>query len=98
MKEEISTIQHECTREGCKYYDDNSYKVFFKCKAKTAFDLSANSLTTQYANCIKALEEIKTICNEYPNIKDKGDYQEIIGDTPVAKVYKIKIIVNEVLK
>lgn len=35
LKDDLQNIQHNCTREGCKYYLDNTYKVFYKCKAKT---------------------------------------------------------------
>lgn len=31
-------LQHNCIREGCRYYEDNTYKVFYKCKAKTEAD------------------------------------------------------------
>lgn len=45
----------------------------------------------------QALEEIKKICGEYPHIDDKEAYQAITCDSPITKVYKIKVIVNEVL-
>ena len=35
LKHDLQNIQHNCTREGCKYYDDNTYKVFYNCKGKT---------------------------------------------------------------
>lgn len=35
LKHDLQSIQHNCTREGCKYYDDNTYKVFYNCKGKT---------------------------------------------------------------
>lgn len=38
LKEDLQNIQHNCTREGCRYYEDNTYKVFYKCKAKTEAD------------------------------------------------------------
>lgn len=38
LKEELQNVQHNCTREGCRYYEDNTYKVFYKCKAKTEAD------------------------------------------------------------
>lgn len=34
LKEELAHIQHNCTREGCKYYDNEDYKVFYRCKAE----------------------------------------------------------------
>lgn len=34
LKEELTHIQHNCTREGCKYYDNEDYKVFYRCKAE----------------------------------------------------------------
>lgn len=38
LKEELQNVQHNCAREGCRYYEDNTYKVFYKCKAKTEAD------------------------------------------------------------
>lgn len=38
LKEDLQNLQHNCTREGCRYYEDNTYKVFYKCKAKTEAD------------------------------------------------------------
>ena len=93
LKEELSTIQHECTREGCKYYDDDTYKAFFRCKAKKAFELNANSITTKYANCLKALEEIREIVKKYD-----AEVGDTIIANPIQDCYDIFTKINEVLK
>lgn len=61
LEEELSVIQHNCNREGCKYYDDDTFKVFYECKARKALQLSANSVTTKYCDLLKTLAEIKEI-------------------------------------
>ena len=61
LKEELSVIQHNCNREGCKYYDDDTFKVFYECKAQKALQLSANSVTTKYCDLLRTLAEIKEI-------------------------------------
>lgn len=61
LKEELSVIQHNCNREGCKYYDDDTFKVFYECKAQKALQLSANSVTTKYCDLLQILAEIKEI-------------------------------------
>lgn len=61
LKEELSVIQHNCNREGCKYYDDDTFKVFYECKAQKALQLSANSVTTKYCDLLRTLVEIKEI-------------------------------------
>lgn len=61
LKKELSAIHHNCNREGCRYYDDNTFKVFYGCKAQKALQLSANSVTTKYCDLLKALTEIKEI-------------------------------------
>ena len=61
LEEELSVIQHNCNREGCKYYDDDTFKVFYECKAQKALQLSANSVTTKYCDLLKTLAEIKEI-------------------------------------
>lgn len=61
LKEEISAIILDCTREGCRYNDDGDYRVFYNCKAKKIFDLSANQMTTKYADCLQALDSISDI-------------------------------------
>lgn len=48
LKEDLQNLQHNCTREGCRYYEDNTYKVFYKCKAKA-----------ELSKCQKALDEIE---------------------------------------
>lgn len=63
LKEEISAIILDCTREGCRYNDDGDYRVFYNCKAKKIFDLSANQITTKYADCLQALDEIEKFCH-----------------------------------
>lgn len=68
LKEELSAIQHNCNREGCKYYDDDTFKVFYECKAKKALQLSANSVTTKYCDLLKTLTEIKEIAEKNLNI------------------------------
>lgn len=61
LEEELSVIQHNCNREGCKYYDDDTFKVFYECKAQKALQLSANSVTTKYCDLLRTLAEIKEI-------------------------------------
>ena len=61
LKEELSTIQHNCNREGCKYYDDDTFKVFYECKAQKALQLSANSVTTKYCDLLQTLTEIEKL-------------------------------------
>ena len=61
LKEELSVIQHNCNRKGCKYYDDDTFKVFYECKAQKALQLSANSVTTKYCDLLRTLAEIKEI-------------------------------------
>ena len=78
LKEELSVIQHNCNREGCKYYDDDTFKVFYKCKAQKALQLSANSVTTKYCDLLKALIEIKAICNN--NDELQGDFNVVDCD------------------
>ena len=70
LKEELSVIQHNYNREGCKYYDDDTFKVFYECKAQKALQLSANSVTTKYCDLLKTLTEIKEICNSVENIEN----------------------------
>lgn len=50
LKHDLRNIQHNCTRDGCKYYDDNTYKVFYNCKGKT-----------ELSKCRQALDEIEKI-------------------------------------
>ena len=80
LQEEISNIHHDCNRKGCRYYDDDSYKVFYECKAKKALYLNANSVTTKYANILKTLQEIKKIAEEHINtrmlLSDKKSFLE----------------------
>ena len=70
LKEELSVIQHNCSREGCKYYDDDTFKVFYECKAQKALQLSANSVTTKYCDLLKILTEIKEIIKQGVKIHD----------------------------
>ena len=65
LKEELSVIQHNCNREGCRYYDDNTFKVFYECKAQKALQLSANSITTKYCDLLQTLTEIKEIAEKF---------------------------------
>lgn len=65
VKEELSNIQHNCTREGCKYFEDDTYKVFYKCKARrTLEDLRdycvkfQNDLGQPDALCIEIVNRI----------------------------------------
>lgn len=76
LKEELSTIQHNCNREGCKYYDDNTFKVFYECKAQKALQLSANSVTTKYCDLLQTLTEIKEIAEK----RNYLDYNECLYD------------------
>ena len=83
LKEELSAIQHNCNREGCKYYDDNTFKVFYECKAQKALQLSANSVTTKYCDLLQTLAEIKEIAKyELNNLTESaingGRYVEIL--------------------
>ena len=78
LKEESSVIQHNCNREGCKYYDDDTFKVFYECKAQKALQLSANSITTKYCDLLKAIIEIKAICNN--NDELQGDFNVVDCD------------------
>lgn len=78
LKEELSVIQHNCNREGCKYYDDDTFKVFYECKAQKALQLSANSVTTKYCDLLKAIIEIKAICNN--NDELQGDFNAVDCD------------------
>ena len=78
LKEELSVIQHNCNREGCKYYDDDTFKVFYECKAQKALQLSANSITTKYCDLLKAIIEIKAICNN--NDELQGDFNVVDCD------------------
>lgn len=64
LKDELSVIQHNCNREGCKYYDDDTFKVFYECKAQKALQLSANSVTTKYCDLLQTLTEIKEIAEK----------------------------------
>lgn len=76
LKEELSVIQHNCNREGCKYYDDDTFKVFYECKAQKALQLSANSVTTKYCDLLQILAEIKEVLQFYNNTTigvDKGN-------------------------
>lgn len=65
LKDELSAIQHNCNREGCKYYNGNTFKVFYECKAQKALQLSANSVTTKYCDLLKTLAEIEEITEPY---------------------------------
>lgn len=65
LKEELSVIQHNCNREGCKYYDDDTFKVFYECKAQKALQLSANSVTTKYCDLLQTLAEIRNVLDTY---------------------------------
>ena len=65
LEEELSVIQHNCNREGCKYYDDDTFKVFYECKAQKALQLGANSITTKYCDLLKAIIEIKEIAEPF---------------------------------
>lgn len=78
LKDELSVIQHNCNREGCKYYDDDTFKVFYECKAQKALQLSANSITTKYCDLLKAIIEIKAICNN--NDELQGDFNAVDCD------------------
>ena len=78
LKEELTTIQHNCNREGCKYYDDDTFKVFYECKAQKALQLSANSITTKYCDLLQTLTEIKEIAEPYYTLSSK--------DSPVAQI------------
>lgn len=78
LKEELSVIQHNCNREGCKYYDDDTFKVFYECKAQKALQLSANSITTKYCDLLKAIIEIKAICSN--NDELQGDFNAVDCD------------------
>lgn len=78
LEEELSVIQHNCNREGCKYYDDDTFKVFYECKAQKALQLSANSITTKYCDLLKAIIEIKAICNN--NDELQGDFNAVDCD------------------
>ena len=51
LKDELSVIQHNCNRNGCKYYDDDTFKVFYNCKAKIKCEKYEQTLF-----------EIKTYC------------------------------------
>lgn len=84
LKEELSVIQHNCNREGCKYYDDDTFKVFYECKAQKALQLSANSVTTKYCDLLKTLTEIKEISkNVIKNVSDR-----CVETTPMYGVHK----------
>ena len=78
LEEELSVIQHNCNREGCKYYDDDTFKVFYECKAQKALQLGANSITTKYCDLLKAIIEIKAICNN--NDELQGDFNVVDCD------------------
>lgn len=78
LEEELSVIQHNCNREGCKYYDDDTFKVFYECKAQKALQLGANSITTKYCDLLKAITEIKAICNN--NDELQGDFNAVDCD------------------
>lgn len=65
LKDELSAIQHNCNCEGCRYYDDDTFKVFYECKAQKALQLSANSVTTKYCDLLKTLIEIKKIIKKH---------------------------------
>lgn len=61
LKDDLQNIQHNCTREGCRYYEDNTYKVFYKCKAKT-----------ELSKCQQALDEIEYQAKElFLGVEDK---------------------------
>jgi hypothetical protein len=83
LKEELSTIQHNCNREGCKYYDDDTFKVFYECKAQKALQLSANNVTTKYCDLLQTLTEIKPILEYYANSK--------VGEEQPDGTYKIML-------
>ena len=90
LKEELSAIQHNCNREGCRYYNDGTFKVFYECKAQKALQLSANSITTKYCDLLQTLEEIREIAGQlyYQAIKDPVKRE--------AAIYKIISKINEV--
>lgn len=52
LKDDLQNIQHNCTREGCRYYEDNTYKVFYKCKAKTEL--------SKYKQALESIEQLVT--------------------------------------
>ena len=65
LKEELSSIQHNCNREGCKYYDDDTFKVFYECKVQKALQLSTDSITTKYCDLLQTLNEVKKVAKPY---------------------------------
>lgn len=61
LKDDLQNIQHNCAREGCRYYEDNTYKVFYNCKAKT-----------ELSKCQQALDEIEYQAKElFLGVEDK---------------------------
>ena len=70
LKEELSHIQHNCTREGCKYYDNEDYKVFYGCKAEQkleyikeianySFNLSTPELMAKLELILQIIDEVE---------------------------------------
>lgn len=84
LKEELSTIQHNCSREGCKYYDDDTFKVFYECTAQKALQLSANSVTTKYCDLLKIITEIKEIA-EKESFCDSKEILQLIKQAKEGK-------------
>ena len=105
LKEELSTIQHNCNREGCKYYDDDTFKVFYECKAQKALQLGANSITTKYCDLLQTLAEIKEIAKPHTYYIDDNrnkttteleyDYANIVWNLE-QKMQKILQKISEV--
>lgn len=73
LKHDSQNIQHNCTREGCKYYDDNTYKVFYNCKGKT-----------ELSKYKQALDEIENYCKEC-NLKADSTACEVLDIIHKAK-------------
>lgn len=67
LKDDIQNIQHNCTREGCRYYEDNTYKVFYNCKAKTEL--------SKYKRALDEIEHLVThaFCLTIGTNKDTAD-------------------------
>ena len=95
LKEELSVIQHNCNREGCKYYDDNTFKVFYECKAQKALQLSANSVTTKYCDLLKTLAEIKEIAENVQSFVGRIDIEDDVFEQMEQILQKISEVADE---
>lgn len=89
LKDELSAIQHNCNRSGCKYYDDNTFKVFYDCKAKTKAEKYEQALN-EIVKLIKDLENENILT--FPDFSKEENYKMIMGQCNQGYVDILNII------